>query len=330
MEHRINHIIARVLSGESSSEDILSLSQWLSEEDKNREEFCRLKDYWDADVAFKHSVAPAFSADKLLQQLDKQGKRIRRRRLWTRYIPQIAAIALLFICSTVFYVYYTENHVSTYYTLLTDERKSSRFTLEDGSTVTLNKNSRVSYSNKYGEMMRDVTLEGEAYFEVAKDSGKPFRVELNGASVVVLGTHFNIKAEVGSDDITTTLMEGSIRFESAEQNVVMTPNQQLTFNRTTHKVDVKQVNADLFVAWKFGLLKYKSLPLVEIIKELQRVYKVEIYVDDPELLESTVAVSGTFREEQSLEQVLDVISRSLPVRWHNNDGVYYIQHTTLK
>ena len=68
MENRINHIIARVLSGESSSDDILSLSEWLNENEKNRDEFRRLKNYWDADVAFKHSVAPAFSADKLQQK----------------------------------------------------------------------------------------------------------------------------------------------------------------------------------------------------------------------------------------------------------------------
>ena len=61
MENRINHIIARVLSGESSSDDILSLSEWLNENEKNRDEFRRLKNYWDADVAFKHSVAPTFS-----------------------------------------------------------------------------------------------------------------------------------------------------------------------------------------------------------------------------------------------------------------------------
>ena len=74
MENRINHIIARVLSGESSSDDILSLSEWLNENEKNRDEFRRLKNYWDADVAFKHSVAPAFSADKLQERMRAQGQ----------------------------------------------------------------------------------------------------------------------------------------------------------------------------------------------------------------------------------------------------------------
>ena len=123
-----------------------------------------------------------------------------------------------------FFLYYTNSYASEYYTLLTDEHKSD-FTLEDGTVITLNKNSRLSYSNKYGKDKRDVKLEGEAYFEVSKDPDKPFLVEMNGASIVVLGTHFNVKADADSDDITATLVEGSIRFEGAKQNIVMTPNQ---------------------------------------------------------------------------------------------------------
>lgn len=91
MENRINHIIARVLSGESSSDDILSLSEWLNENEKNRDEFRRLKNYWDADVAFKHSVAPAFSADKLQQKINVQRRQTARRQLWRNAIPLIAA-----------------------------------------------------------------------------------------------------------------------------------------------------------------------------------------------------------------------------------------------
>ena len=223
MENRINHIIARVLSGESSSDDILSLSEWLNENEKNRDEFRRLKNYWDADVAFKQTF---------------------RRQLWRNAIPLIAAACLLFIFSTGFFLYNTNDRTSEYYTLLTDEHKSN-FTMEDGTVITLNKNSRLSYSDRYGKDSRNVKLEGEAYFEVAKDSGKPFQIEMNGASITVLGTHFNVKADAESDDITATLVEGSIRFEGAKQNIVMTPNQQLTFSRSTNKVDVKHVDTDL-------------------------------------------------------------------------------------
>lgn len=199
MENRINHIIARVLSGESSSDDILSLSEWLNENEKNRDEFRRLKNYWDADVAFKHSVAPAFSADKLQQKINVQRRQTARRQLWRNAIPLIAAACLLFIFSTALFLYNTNDRISEHYTLLTDEH-TSNFTMEDGTIITLNKNSRLSYSDKYGKDSRNVKLEGEAYFEVAKDPSKPFQVEMNGASITVLGTHFNVKADAESDD----------------------------------------------------------------------------------------------------------------------------------
>lgn len=186
MENRINHIIARVLSGESSSDDILSLSEWLNENEKNRDEFRRLKNYWDADVAFKHSVAPAFSADKLQQKINVQRRQTARRQLWRNAIPLIAAACLLFIFSTALFLYNTNDRISEHYTLLTDEH-TSNFTMEDGTIITLNKNSRLSYSDKYGKDSRNVKLEGEAYFEVAKDPSKPFQVEMNGASYHRIG-----------------------------------------------------------------------------------------------------------------------------------------------
>ena len=275
MENRINHIIARVLSGESSSDDILSLSEWLNENEKNRDEFRRLKNYWDADVAFKHSVAPAFSADKLQQKINVQRRQTARRQLWRNAIPLIAAACLLFIFSTALFLYNTNDRISEHYTLLTDEH-TSNFTMEDGTIITLNKNSRLSYSDKYGKDSRNVKLEG------------------------------------------------------AKQNIVTTPNQQLTFNRSTNKVDVKEIDTDTFTAWKDGLLKYKSIPFVELIKELQSAYKVEIQIDSQELKNPAVTVSGTFSQEQSIEQILKVISRSLPIRWHNSERVYYIQYATLK
>ena len=329
MGNRINHIIARVLSGESSSDDILSLSEWLNENEKNRDEFRRLKNYWDADVAFKHSVAPAFSADKLLRQIDLQDKCARERQLWNRFTPLIAAVTLLFIFSTAFFLYHTNNHVAEYYTLLTDEHKSN-FTMEDGTVITLNKNSRLSYSDTYGKNSRNVKLEGEAYFEVAKDSGKPFQVEMNGASIVVLGTHFNVKADAKADDITATLVEGSIRFKGAKQNIVMTPNQQLTFSRSTNEISIKQVDTDISTAWKDGLLKYKSIPFTKLVENLKDIYQVEILIDDKKLTDPSVTVSGTFDREQSFEQILKVISYSLPMQWTNNNGVYHIQYVTLK
>ena len=303
MENRINHIIARVLSGESSSDDILSLSEWLNENEK-----IEMNSDVSRIIGMQMSLSniplpPAFSADKLQQKINVQRRQTARRQLWRNAIPLIAAACLLFIFSTALFLYNTNNRTSEHYTLLTDEH-TSNFTLEDGTVITLNKNSRLSYSDKYGKDSRNVKLEGEAYFEVAKDPSKPFQVEMNGASITVLGTHFNVKADAESDDITATLVEGSIRFEGAKQNIVMTPNQQLTFNRSTNKVDVKVIDTDTFTAWKDGLLKYKSIPFTELIENLKDIYQVEIRIDDERLADPSITVSGTFNQKQSIEQIL--------------------------
>lgn len=126
------------------------------------------------------------------------------------------------------------------------------------------------------------------------------------------------------------LVEGSIRFEGAKQNIVMTPNQQLTFSRSINNVDVKQIDTDTFTAWKDGLLKYKSIPFTKLIENLKDMYQVEIRIDDERLADPSVTVSGTFDQRQSFDQILKVISYSLPVRWTNHDGVYHIQYATLK
>ena len=118
---------------------------------------------------------------------------------------------------------------------------------------------------------------------------------MNGASITVLGTHFNVKADAESDDITATLVEGSIRFEGAKQNIVMTPNQQ-------------------------------SIPFTELIENLKDIYQVEIRIDDERLADPSITVSGTFNQKQSIEQILKVISHSLPIRWTNKTGNYHIQH----
>ena len=328
MENRINHIIARVLSGESSSDDILSLSEWLNENEKNRDEFRRSR-IIGMRMSLSNIPSPLLlgrqtaTKDQCTKEADLPAQ------LWRNAIPLIAAACLFFIFSTAFFLYNTKDRTSEYYTLLAGEH-TSNFTMEDGTVITLNKNSRLSYSDKYGKDNRNVKLEGEAYFEVAKDSGKPFQVEMNGASITVLGTHFNVKADAESDDITATLVEGSIRFEGAKQNIVMTPNQQLTFSRSTNKVDVKQIDTDTFTAWKDGLLKYKSIPFTKLIENLKDMYQVEIRIDDERLADPSVTVSGTFDQRQSFDQILKVISYSLPVRWTNHDGVYHIQYATLK
>lgn len=324
MENKIDQIIARVLSGESSSEDILYLSEWLQADKKNQEEFCLLKSYWDAEVSLNHSVLPVLSMEKLQEKIDGQHKQAARKQLWKYALPLAASIALLLTLSIHFLQRDATMPEVEYYTYLTSDSKTD-LTMDDGTTIILNKNSRLTYSSAYGTDRRSIKLEGEAYFEVAKDSLRPFCVETGNSSITVLGTTFNVKNEIGSDEIAATLVEGSICFNAKEQKVILKPGQQLTFNETTNDIGVKPVDTDKYTSWKYGLLKYKSIPFAELIAELKHIYKVEIRIENQRLADPGIVVSGTFSEDQNIEQILKVIAKSLPFQWRNQDGVYHIK-----
>lgn len=324
MKNKVDYIIARILAHEASSDDMLLFSQWLNESDSNKQKFRLLKSYWDAEVSFNNTLIPSISSDKMEQALLKQIHKNKIRHFIRITIPAAATIALLLGLSVFLFSEYSKKQVKAYYTYITDDHKSS-FTMNDGTIVTLNKNSRLKYTDNFNKNDRGVILEGEAYFEVAKDPSKPFYVDVNNARVTVLGTHFNVKEDKESDIITTTLIEGSVLFEANKDRMKMEPNQQLVYCERTQKMDVNQVDADSFISWKTNLLKYKSIPFIYLISDLEKNYSVSIQVENQSLLKPDVTVSGTFEKDQNIEQILKVIAKSLPIRWHNNDGIYYIR-----
>ena len=322
MENRINHIIARVLSGESSSDDILSLSEWLNENEKNRDEFRRLKNYWDADVAFKHSVAPAFSADKLQQKINVQKRQTFRRQLWRNAIPLIAAACLLFIFSTGFFLYNTNDRTSEYYTLLTDEHKSN-FTMEDGTVITLNKNSRLSYSDKYGKDSRNVKLEGEAYFEVAKDAKKPFIVQAGEIDVEVLGTSFNVNSYSSGEFVRTALLNGSVKIsgKTIEEPVYLKPNELFEYRKIDRVSSVEDAKAALYADWIKDRLVFDKDYLSDILISMEGRYNMDI--ECPEKFAASIRLSFTIRNE-SIEEVMEAMSLIAPIKYEIKGKKVYI------
>ena len=236
---------------------------------KEQKEFRLLKSYWDAEVSFSHSLMPNVSLDNLRKKIDDQSRQKRLRLIRFIATPIAAAIAFLVLFFATTHLNTREGKVQQFYTYITDKNKS-HFTLDDGTKIILNRNSRFTYSDAYGTDQRKVNLEGEAYFEVAKNPERPFIVDMGNASIRVLGTTFSVKADKGKDQITAVLLEGSIRFESPTQQVLLAPDQQLTFIRSTNKIDIQSVNAKENLAWKDGLLKYKSIALCTLLNELEK------------------------------------------------------------
>lgn len=147
--------------------------------------------------------------------------------------------------------------------------------LPDGSQVWLNAASSLRYPLRFDQAVREVELDGEAFFEVAKDESRPFVVKSHGQQVKVLGTSFNVNAYANEEKIATTLVEGKIKVESLDGAFqhVLQPGQQGQY--TADGLSVIKVDPTEFVAWRDGLIMFHGDNLPEIIDQLERWYDVE-------------------------------------------------------
>lgn len=320
MDHQIEQIILRNLAGEASCEDILIFSDWLSSSAAHKESFLKIKKYWDAEVDGARLRNPEDTYNKLLERIRKVERKKIVRRLWIRYASAAAVAILIGIAG--YWVGERQNSVPVqYYSYITGNSISS-FELPDGTAVSLNKNSTLSYSGSYGKEVREVSLEGEGFFTVTKNKAKAFIVDLGKSKISVLGTMFNVKNYKEEDVTTATLLEGSIRFETADQQVLLKPDQQLIFDKSSSQINMKNVSTDLVTAWKNHLIKYKSIPFIDFLEMLKKQYNVEIVLANKALGDQKV--TGAFDANLVVDQILDLMKKNLSFEWKKEGNIYVI------
>ena len=164
-----------------------------------------------------------------------------------------------------------------YNTLVIPRGGDFKVTLADGTIVWLNSCTRLRYPLDFKGDVREVFLEGEAYFEVAKDAKHPFVVRTADVDVRVLGTRFNLSAYEDDALVSTTLEEGSVEVSTPLGKQVIRPNEQLVFNVKEGKVDCRDVDASVYSAWKDGMFVFEDETLERIMRRLQMWYDVEVF-----------------------------------------------------
>lgn len=183
--------------------------------------------------------------------------------------------------------------------------------LEDGTMVWLNAQSRLVYPESFSETERRVQVEGEAYFKVAHDEGKPFYVEVDNQVVRVLGTEFNVHAF--SEDLTvqTTLVSGQIAMQQKGSNdceMILTPGHQAIFDKTAQSIRVKSVDTEVITSWKDGMFVFEDQDLASIMLTLSRWYDFDYQFTDKEAA-STVFM-GRIPRYSEFDDVMQIIEMS--------------------
>jgi len=207
-------------------------------------------------------------------------------------------------------------------TVTVEKGQKVALTLPDKSRVWVNSGSTLTYGSRFNKHERIIELNGEAYFEVAKNKNAPFIVESHGFSVEALGTTFDVKAYPDEKQISTVLMEGKVEVGDDLNKINLTPNQKVTYNRETKSMQKSDVVDGLIYAdWRYNKLNFNSETFENIAAVLERNYNVKFVFEAQSL--KKYRYSGTIGNT-SLESLLQIFAMTSPISYHMKDSVIYM------
>ena len=243
-----------------------------------------------------------------------------------KYCIAAAAAAAIFLTGAATSELVTGKRQET--VLMASSENISSYTLPDGSKVWLNKNSWLAYNQKFGKRTRQVALKGEGYFEVNRDERRPFIVKMqNDLDIKVLGTTFNACNYPSLNKAEVILRSGSVQVSDNGRNehVILKPNQKFTWNEGT--AEISSVNAMNCCRWFEHRLVFDNVKLKDILENLSHKYQTEISLNVGNLADKHMSM--TIRDE-SVEDILDILTTLLPIRWRYQGAEIIIENKTKK
>ena len=286
----------------------------------------RVKDA-QTNTAEKNHQVNAFSE---IRHEEAEAPRLEKRKLFRskalKYCIAAAAAAAIFLTGAATSELVTGKRQET--VLMASSENISSYTLPDGSKVWLNKNSWLAYNQKFGKRTRQVALKGEGYFEVNRDERRPFIVKMqNNLDIKVLGTTFNACNYPSLNKAEVILRSGSVQVSDNGRNeyVILKPNQKFTWNEGT--AEISSVNAINCCRWFEHRLVFDNVKLKDILENLSHKYQTEISLNVGNLADKHMSM--TIRDE-SVEDILDILTTLLPIRWRYQGAEIIIENKTKK
>lgn len=330
-------LIAKYLSGNCTDIEEDKIKLWLSSNIENLEYFNSFKAVWEAggqnSTEWNENEAwtkmeerrriyggEYSSALGIKYFLKRDEMKAHAAKSSYHYAVRIAAVILIILTAILVYSSLNTTPQVTLNESYAKRGEIKKVTLSDGSIVTLNSTSRLRYSSVFNGT-REVFLEGEAFFDVAHDSKRPFIVHLNNAEVKVLGTRFNVKGWDGESKYQVVVETGKVSFSTNDNNgrseVVLTKNQMSVMETGAAPSSPISVDARIQTAWISGQLLFNKTTLREVISLLEKKYDVSITVADKSNM--SLLLTASFKGE-SIETIIETIGRALDLNYTIKDN----------
>lgn len=252
----------------------------------------------------KQQIKTNIGDDINLREEQKSIKSVRK--MWLSRFS-VAAVLLILLSTGLYYFKYPDKKTTSLISRADDTKPHRLIRLADGSTIIISAGSKLNYPSSFdGLSKREVYLEGEAYFDIKHNPKKPFKIHTGKINTTVLGTAFNIKAWPLDADITVTVTRGRVKVDDHEKVLgIISPNQQIIYNKAESGAMRKVVDASLYLTWKDHDLLIDDITVLEASELLQDRFKVKVSITDDQI--RTKRFTTTFLKGENLEQVLKSI-----------------------
>ncbi|MES2647449.1 MAG: FecR domain-containing protein [Bacteroidota bacterium] len=370
MNNNIASLIAKVLSMEASEEEIAQVHSYLKDNPAEAAEFEMLRKLWPLSSEIKTENAAMVNnedSERLNRILNKAvAERDKLNDFSPAKVDQVIAIkeigikflkyaaVLLIVVTATLYFIGRNNRASTSVVatnlveIAAENGSRKRVLLPDGSTVLLNAGSKIVYAEKFENDTREVTLFGEAFFDVVKQPSRAFIVHAANINIKVLGTAFNVKSYAEDDAVETTLIRGLVEINRENpgdnKSIYLHPNEKIRVSRCADCTPAEKSNANtagtkqligrivnldstlkekelLETAWIYNRLEFKKTSFREIARQFERWYDVKIFITEESL--AAIKFNGSF-ENETLEQALMALQKTTPFKFTINKNEVFI------
>lgn len=307
--------LSKYFAKELPKAEIEELEAWRDASIENQKEFDAFSKLWNlTGNEYSHEEIDVIAEwNKLEKEITPRGRVISFKR-----IIQVAAVVLVFFGLT--YLFVSQSQKVSTKTMLA---QVDTINLPDGSVVTLNSNSKLTYLKTFGEKERRVKLKGEAFFNVASNKELPFVIEAQGASIKVIGTQFNVKAYKIQEEVKVTVVEGTVElYESAapKKQTILNAGETGVYHKKKKAIEKHPKVNKNDISWKTFEMTFENATLIEVAQVIEEVYHVQIEVT-PKVAGCTVSVDFN---QKNLAGVLKVLKSTLDLEIHKNNQTIII------
>lgn len=315
--------LVRFMTGDLDEKEMAELTEWMKKDESNRKEFEHFRYLWEKSQQLRSFDQIDIKEDwEIVRPQLKSKFKLRSQKLTLSSFLMRVAVLLILACGMVFGLYKIIHFVPKDEAINVISSDNIRdVSLPDGTWVTLNKNSLISYNKHFNKNNREIFFSGEAYFDVIRGHHLPFVIRTSNSTIQVVGTSFNIRDD--SSSVTVTVISGKVwLYETAnrQNQVKLTKNETASFEYATKKIIYGQ-NSDLnFLSWKTGRFEFVKTPTVDVLNTIASYYNKKLIIHIP----VRDSITGVF-ENQPLDEILKEIELTSSLKIDNQEDYIIVR-----